>query len=137
MRIFTTMLVLLALLALPGCGMKIVRIDTPVPTRKAPPGNAYGLKKNKHVNYEYYPSVEVYFDPQRKLYFWHANAYWGVGKRLPSTYRLDRKERTIVSLDTKLPYRKHETVIAKHPGKKNGKKFRKAYANVNDDHGDN
>ena len=135
MRFFITLLVLLALLAVPGCGLKIARVHTPVAVKKAPPGNAYGLKKNKQFQYEYYPSVEVYFDPQRKLYFWHAKAYWGVGKRLPSTYRLDRKERTLVSLDTKLPYREHEKVMAENPGKKGGRRIKKSYANVNDDHG--
>ena len=61
MRIFTTMLVLLALLAFAGCSMKITKVHTPgvakntppgnasVAAKETPPGHAYGLKKNKHI----------------------------------------------------------------------------------------
>ncbi|MCH7572204.1 MAG: hypothetical protein IH891_04750 [Planctomycetes bacterium] len=132
MRLFITTFVLLALLTLPGCGLKIARVHTPVAAKKVPPGNAYGLKKHNHIEYDYYPSAEVYFDPQRKLYFWHAAAYWGVGKRLPSTYKLDHTERRLVPLDTKLPYRRHDRVRSENPKKKSGRKHKKAYANVND-----
>ena len=132
MRFFITLLVLLALLTLPGCGLKIARVNTPVAAKKTPPGNAYGHNKHNHIEYEYYPSVEVFFDPQRKLYFWHAAAYWGVGKRLPSTYKLDHKERELVSLDTKLPYRQHDRVKSENPRDKSGRKHKKTYANVND-----
>ena len=132
MRFFITSLVLLALLTLPGCGLRITGTHTPVAVKKAPPGNAYGLKKHNHIEYDFYPSAEVYFDPQRKLYFWHAAAYWGVGKRLPSTYKLDHKERRLVSLDTKLPYRQHDRVMSENPKIKSGRKIKKAYANVND-----
>ena len=133
MRFFITTLVLLALLTTPGCvRLKVSKGNSPLASAKEPPGNAYGLKKHNHIEYDYYPSVEVYFDPQRKLYFWHAAAYWGVGKRLPSTYKLDRNERTLVSLDTKLPYRRHDRVKSENPKKKSGRKFKKAYANVND-----
>ena len=62
--------------------------------------------------YEYYPSQEVYFDAQRRLYFWHASAYWGVGQRLPSTYRLEKGERMFVALDSNKPYRRHNKVLA-------------------------
>ena len=132
MRFFITLLVPLALLAVPGCGLKIARVHTPVAAKKTPPGNAYGLKKHNHIEYDFYPSAEVYFDPQRKLYFWHAAAYWGVGKRLPSTYRLDHKDRRLVSLDTKLPYRQHDRVMLENPRKKSGRKHKKTYANVSD-----
>lgn len=64
------------------------------------------------IVYEYYPNDEVYYDPDRKIYYWHASAYWGVGKRLPSTYHLDENKRIFVSLDSKMPYRRHEQVLA-------------------------
>ena len=68
------------------------------------------------VTYHYYPNQEVYYDPQREVYFWHASAYWGVGRRLPSTIKLDKAERTLITLDTRTPYRRHDEVLARHPG---------------------
>ena len=65
--------------------------------------------------YHYYPSCEVYFAPDRGVYFWHAAAYWGVGQRLPSTYRLDAREKVVLHLDTKMPYREHNIVVARYP----------------------
>jgi hypothetical protein len=65
--------------------------------------------------YHYYPSAEVYYDPDREVYFWHASAYWGVGRRLPSTFTLQPAERVVLSMNTKMPYREHHMVIAKHP----------------------
>lgn len=133
MRLFFTTLVLSALLTTTGCGhLHVSQGNSRHDSVKEPRGNAYGLKKHNHIEYEYYPSVEVYFDPQRKLYFWHASAYWGVGKRLPSTYKLDHKDRRLVSLDTKLPYRQHDRVKSENPKKKFGRKHKKTYANVND-----
>ncbi len=133
MRFFITTLVLLALLATTGCSHLHVSHDNSRPGNgKEPRGNAYGHNKHNHIEYEYYPSAEVFFDPQRKLYFWHAAAYWGVGKRLPSTYKLDHKERELVSLDTKLPYRQHDRVKSENPSKNSGRKHKKKYANVND-----
>lgn len=67
------------------------------------------------ITYHYYPSVEVYFAPDRETYFWKASAYWGVGRRLPSTYKLDEAERQILTLDTKRPYRVHHKVLARYP----------------------
>ena len=58
MRFFISLLVLLALLTFTGCGMKITHVDhvdhvdTHVAAKKTPPGNAYGLKKNKHFVHE-------------------------------------------------------------------------------------
>ena len=68
------------------------------------------------ITYHYYPSAEVYFDPQRETYFWHASAYWGVGRRIPSTYVLDASERQIITLDTTRPYRMHHKVQTRFPG---------------------
>ncbi len=58
MRFFISLLVLLALLTFAGCGLQIThvdhvdQVDTPVSAKKTPPGNAYGLKKNKHLVHE-------------------------------------------------------------------------------------
>lgn len=78
--------------------------------------NAYSKPQwtpgTEHFVFEYYPSQEVYFDAKRNLYFWHASAYWGIGKRLPSTYRLEEGERIFVNLDSNKPYRRHHKVLA-------------------------
>lgn len=65
--------------------------------------------------YHYYPSIEVYYAPDRDRYFWKAAAYWGVGRRLPSTYKLDASERQVISLESSRPYRVHDKVLARFP----------------------
>ena len=65
--------------------------------------------------YHYYPSIEVYYAPDRDTYFWKASAYWGVGRRLPSTYKLDASERQVITLESSRPYRVHDKVLARFP----------------------
>ena len=78
-------------------------------------GGDAAAKADGSYTYHYYPSAEVYYAPDREVYFWHASAYWGVGKRLPSTYKLRASERVTLNLETRMPYREHHMVIARHP----------------------
>ncbi|MCZ6834199.1 MAG: hypothetical protein O7G85_00345 [Planctomycetota bacterium] len=99
------------MIALPGCSQN--KTSNFASTSSS---NAQVVSQtDEGITYHYYPSVEVYFDPNRDVYFWHASAYWGVGKRLPSTYKLSESDRKMVTLDTKMPYRRHQEVMARYP----------------------
>ncbi len=108
-------------LGLTGCSsQRTAQVEhSPSTATVATPGSNHGL--NGTYTYHYYPSDEVYFAPDRGVYFWHAAAYWGVGQRLPSTYRLDSREKVTLKLDTKMPYRQHNLVVARYPVTDTGK----------------
>jgi hypothetical protein len=65
-------------------------------------------------SYEYYPDVEVYFEPHRHVYYWSDGGMWRSGPRVPQNIVLRSSVR--VDLDSPEPYRRHEEVRAKHPG---------------------
>ena len=126
MKTIPAALVLALALSLTGCSSHRHVRGEHGHSKASPPAHAkaHGLK-GKHT-YHYYPSCEVYFAPDRGVYFWHAAAYWGVGQRLPSTYRLDKREKVTLHLDTTMPYRQHNLVVARYPVTDSGR-----YASVN------
>ena len=111
LRSLLSLTVLLALIVLSGCG----ETKTTSFAQSSSHSNSFESHQAGGITYHYYPSVEVYFDPSRNVYFWHASAYWGVGKRLPSTYKLSKSEMKTISLDTKTPYRFHEEIVDMYP----------------------
>ena len=64
-------------------------------------------------SYLYYPDVEVYFEPQRHVYFWADGGAWRSGPRVPANIVL--RSHVSVNLDSPEPYRHHEEVRAQHP----------------------
>lgn len=88
----------------------------------APPGRgmgppphapAHGYRRN-HA-YLYYPSSFVYFDVQRRVYFYVADGNWTVAATLPAHIRIDVGEGVALSLDTDTPYARFEDHRAKYP----------------------
>ena len=70
-------------------------------------------------SYVYYPDVEVYFEPHRRVYFWADGGAWRSGPRVPHNIVL--RSHVTVALDSPEPYQRHEEVRAKHPRHKNDK----------------
>ena len=100
-----------ALLYTSGC---VVREDRPRYS-----GRVYGERVVVY-QYQYYPSVEVYFYPQRQTYFWFEAGGWRSGPRVPARFQLVERP-VAVELNSDRPYVFHETVRAKHPpGKAKG-----------------
>jgi len=63
--------------------------------------------------YVYYPDVEVYFEPHRRVYYWSDRGTWRSGSRVPRNIVL--RSHVSVNLDSPEPYRRHDEVRAKHP----------------------
>jgi hypothetical protein len=97
-----------ALLVLWGCHGSS-RTGTPADSSVTAPG-VFTLGGSHQ--YHYYPEAQVYYSPQRDLYFWPGAAYWGVGQRVPSTYKLEPQTMREIRLDTDKPYRVHAQVSA-------------------------
>ena len=72
----------------------------PGPPAHAP---AHGYR-HKH-KYHYYPNNNVYYDPDRKLYFYLDGDGWKSNVNLPKSIRLNLGESTSIELDTDLPYK--------------------------------
>ena len=72
----------------------------PGPPSHAP---AHGYR-HKH-KYHYYPAKNVYYDLERKLYFYLQGDQWKTGVALPTSIRLDLGKSTSLELDTDVPYR--------------------------------
>ena len=64
-------------------------------------------------SYQYYPDVEVYYAPERHVYYWADGGAWRSGPRVPPNFVLRSSVR--VHLDSPEPYRHHDEIRAKHP----------------------
>jgi hypothetical protein len=98
-----------------------------------PHAPAYG-NRAKHM-YQFYPDVNVYFDPIRKVYFQLSGGSWRMTADLPLGVKVSLGSGVSLELDTDRPYiynadhrKKFPPGQAKklglpgvHPGKKKGK----------------
>lgn len=75
---------------------------------------AHGYRA-KHA-YVYYPNGEVYYAPDRHLWFWLSGNGWQAGVSLPLALRAYVRVGGVnISLDASQPYRRH-TYVTEHYG---------------------
>jgi hypothetical protein len=86
------------------------------------PANGYRTK----YQYSYYPSQNVYHDPDRGLYFYLKGDDWEVGATLPSHLRAGLGESVTLDLETDKPYVHN----AEHANKYPSEAPRKAKKNI-------
>lgn len=58
----------------------------------------------KVYTYLYYPSVNIYFDTTRKLYFFTDGEDWQEATRLPSGFLINKNEAVTVQLKSDKPF---------------------------------
>ena len=58
----------------------------------------------KTYTYQYYPSVNVYYDTTRELYFFTDGEDWQETAQLPSQFILDQNEAVTMKLKTDKPF---------------------------------
>ncbi len=68
--------------------------DTPVSTNPA----------QKTFSYHYYPSANIYYDTQRRLYFYSDGEDWYESVTLPAALRLNPDEVVALELATDTPF---------------------------------
>ncbi len=76
----------------------------PVHVGKGPPPHAPAHGYRAKYRYRYYPDSYVYFDINRRLYFYLQDNDWRVSGSLPSDLRVRLGEYVTVDLDTDKPY---------------------------------
>ena len=109
----------LVLGAMTGVGWLLTSGCMVVEERPRHTGRVYGETAVVY-QYQYYPSAEVYFYPQRQTYFWFEAGGWRSGPGLPTRIQIVERP-VVVELNTDRPYVFHETMKAKHPGKASGR----------------
>lgn len=115
-----TTLSTLALLAT-GFMMAAVAGDPP------PWAPAHGWRAKHH--YVYYPSAEVYYSPESRLWFWFGGTGWQVGADLPlELHGYVRTGGINVGLDVDRPYLRNRYVVQRYGG------HRRAYWRHDSDH---
>ena len=63
--------------------------------------------------YLYYPSIEVYFDVERKVYYYPEDSGWHKSSKPPTTF-YKRGSHVSVEMDTDKPYRDFDKHRAKY-----------------------
>jgi hypothetical protein len=69
-----------------------------------PPSHAPAYGYRHKYKYHYYPDKNVYYDLERKLYFYLQGDQWKTGVELPTSIRLNLGKSTSLELDTDVPY---------------------------------
>ncbi|NWF52727.1 MAG: hypothetical protein HXY47_06550 [Nitrospirae bacterium] len=80
---------------------------------------AHGYRA-KHIYY-YYPSTYVYFDIDRKVYFFMEGGIWKTSPVLPPVVIVDPDEHVVIELDTDKPYHHFKQHQKKYPPEKHKK----------------
>jgi hypothetical protein len=75
---------------------------------------AHGYRA-KHYRYYYYPASQVYFDTERKLYFYSTGGRWRLSAQLPGVISLHARDYVALDLDSDRPYVYHPEVAKKYP----------------------
>ena len=93
-----------------------------------PPAHAPAHGYRAKQQYRYYPSSNVYQDPERGLYFYLKGDKWEVGASLPLPLREGLGESVTLELDTDKPNIHHAEHVKKYPPKKSTPKKKKKWA---------
>lgn len=74
---------------------------------------AHGYRAKHH--YYYYPDARVYYDAGRKVYFYPVNGDWNMSAALPAGIQINRRDYTVLDMDTDKPYKYHSEVAKNYP----------------------
>jgi hypothetical protein len=96
--------------------------------KKGPPAHAPAHGYRAKHQYRYYPSSSVYYDSERKIYFYLKGDNWEVGVTLPKNIRLRLGDYVSIEMNTDKPYTHYADHVKRYPPgqmKKNNKKKNK------------
>ncbi len=118
MRKIANLLVISFLLALgiSGCSAVYVQDRPGYAAREPGPppwAPAHGHRAKHH--YYYYPASSVYFDTDRRLYFYPFEGQWRMSATLPVGVHIDIGSRTALDMDVDRPYVFHDDVVKRYP----------------------
>jgi hypothetical protein len=94
----------------PETAVKTSSVKHEGPPEHAP---AHGYR-TKH-KYYYYPGSDVYFDPNRGLYFYLSGRNWEISTILPLNLKVKLGDHVSIEMDSDKPYVKHAEHKTKYP----------------------
>lgn len=107
---------ILPLFAMALLGMAAASVALADPPPWAP---AHGYRAKHQHRYVYYPNGEVYYAPERHLWFWLGGNGWQAGASLPLGLRsYVRVGGVTIELDATRPYVRHDYVERRYGGQR-------------------
>lgn len=124
---------ILIIMTILGCSSTVILKEEP-PLYKLPPKEpgpppwapAHGYRAK--YRYYYYPESYVYFDIERRIYFYFAGSGWRASVSLPSGININLNNYVVLEMDVSEPYHFHSEVVKRYPpglfkkSQENGKK---------------
>jgi len=110
-----------------ACSVGFTEMEAKPPHKvgKGPPPWAPAHGYRAKFRYRYYPSVQIYYDVNRGLYFYFYMGKWRCGDVLPQGLKV-KGEYVVLEMETDKPYEFHAEVLKRYPpGQKKGKGKRK------------
>ena len=119
-------LALLFFLTNPGCTRVGVQIggEEPKVVKAGPPPHAPAHGYRAKHRYHYYPEAEVYFDIERKSYFYMEGVAWRMSVSLPDSLRVQLGDHVTIDMDDDRPYVAYDEHKKKYPRGKAKKKWK-------------
>jgi hypothetical protein len=71
---------------------------------KSSPSHRHTCRRHSIRRYQYFPSVRVYHDAERGLYFFLQGTEWRIAVALPSELRLQLRYYVTLEMDSDKPY---------------------------------
>ena len=93
--------------------------------QNGPPSHASAHGYRAKYQYRYYPRCRVYYDAEKRVYFYLKGDNWEVGISLPGNLKGDLGEYVSLELDTDKPYLFNEEHIKKYPSKQSNSRKKK------------
>lgn len=80
-----------------------------------PSGDAPAPEMRAKHHYHYYPAADVYFDLDRRLYFYLSDGTWVKSAALPLPVDAELGPRVVLEMDSARPYEAHAEHKKAHP----------------------
>lgn len=105
------------------------------PALAAPPAHAPAHGYRAKHQYVYYRDREIYYEPERRLWFWIDGGAWRVGASLPAYYQQFTSRGVTIELGSDTPYSEHRDVVREYgKGSKGSKSSKNAGKGWNKHH---
>src|SRR3990172_5538131 len=80
-----------------------------------PPPWAPAHGQRAKYKYRYYPNSSVYYDSERRVYFYYDRDEWHTRSLIPDWIALDKNDYVTIEMYTDRPYEYHSDVYRKYP----------------------
>jgi len=110
------------LLFVPGCKTVEVESERSYKIEQGPPDHAPAHGYRRKHSYIFYPSSRVYFDVDRKIYFYMEGGVWRNAPILPPFVKINKAKGVRIKSASKKPYIEIGEHLEKHPPGKGPKK---------------